>query len=129
MHFHAKHTRCLLSQQCNPLPERSHTHTHTRGVFKQAWDLVNGESIYLNAIQQLAHAPEAVGLDVPQHLLLQAGNIEIFHLVLCREKKTKQRVKRKKEVERTERNGRGRRRKNEKKADKVRRDNIAKRYH
>lgn len=80
-------THSSLSQRCSQL-SLSLTHTYTEWMY-QARPLADRESIYLNPVQELAHAPEAVSLDVPQHLFLQAGNIEIFHLFLCKEPKDK----------------------------------------
>lgn len=37
---------------------------------------------YLDAVQQFAHAPEAVSLNVPQSLFLETGHVKVFHLLL-----------------------------------------------
>lgn len=38
--------------------------------------------VYLDAVQQFAHAPEAVSLDVPQSLFLETGNVKVLHFLL-----------------------------------------------
>jgi len=39
---------------------------------------------YLDAVEQFAHAPEAVSLDVPQSLFLETGHVKVFHFLLWR---------------------------------------------
>ncbi|TNN70448.1 hypothetical protein EYF80_019325 [Liparis tanakae] len=42
---------------------------------------------YLDAVQQFAHAPEAVGLDVPQSLFRETGHVKVLHFLLWRRQK------------------------------------------
>lgn len=59
-------------------PHCAHMHTHA----------------YLDAVQQFAHAPEAVSLDVPQSLFLETGHVKVFHFLLWRRQKENRERKR-----------------------------------
>lgn len=39
---------------------------------------------YLDPVQQFAHAPEAVRLNIPQSLFLETGHVKVFHFLLWR---------------------------------------------
>lgn len=41
---------------------------------------------HLDAVQQLAHAPEAVGFNAAQHVLRQIGHVEVLHILFCKTK-------------------------------------------
>jgi hypothetical protein len=56
--------------------------------------------MYLNAVQQFAHAPETVSLDVSQSRLLQAGHVKVLHLLLWRETERDTERQRDRETER-----------------------------
>lgn len=47
--------------------------------------------IYLDAVQQFAHTPEAVSLNVPQGLFLETGHVKVLHLLLWRRQKSGER--------------------------------------
>lgn len=51
--------------------------------------------IYLDAVQQFAHAPEAVSLNVPQGLFLETGHVKVLHLLLWRRQKSGEREREK----------------------------------
>ena len=53
---------------------------------------------YLDAVQQFAHAPEAVSLDVPQSLFLETGHVKVFHFLLWRRQKENREGKRELEM-------------------------------
>lgn len=44
------------------------------------------DSAHLDAVQQLAHAPEAVGFNAAQHILRQIGHVEVLHILFCKTK-------------------------------------------
>lgn len=44
--------------------------------------------VYLDAVQQFAHAPEAVSLNVPQGLFLETGHVKVLHLLLWRRQRS-----------------------------------------
>lgn len=45
-----------------------------------------GQTPHLDAVQQLAHAPEAVGFNAAQHVLRQIGHVEVLHILFCKTK-------------------------------------------
>lgn len=45
-----------------------------------------GRPTHLDAVQQLAHAPEAVGFNAAQHVLRQIGHVEVLHILFCKTK-------------------------------------------
>lgn len=44
----------------------------------------SGRAAHLDPIQEFAHAPEAVGLNAPQHVLRQVGHVEVLHILFCK---------------------------------------------
>lgn len=46
---------------------------------------------YLDAVQQFAHAPEAVSLNVPQSLFLKTGHVKVLYFLLWRRETRTQR--------------------------------------
>jgi hypothetical protein len=41
---------------------------------------------HLYSVQQLAHAPEAVGFNASQHVLRQVGHVKVLHVLFCKTK-------------------------------------------
>lgn len=44
------------------------------------------EPAHLDPIQQLAHAPKAVGFDAPQNVLRQVGHVKVLDILFCKTK-------------------------------------------
>lgn len=45
-----------------------------------------GRVAHLDPVQQLAHAPKAVGFYASQHVLRQIGHIKVLHILFCKTK-------------------------------------------
>lgn len=50
------------------------------------WAARKGRVPCLDPVQQLAHAPEAVGFNASQHVLRQISHVEILHVLFCKTK-------------------------------------------